>query len=139
MGTTMGSERALWQTVRRRLGPHGVFVRVENRVGIGTPDVVYCIDEQVGWLELKYAERWPPKSGLTLRHLTMAQLWWMRDWRRVGGRAWILLQVGKDYLFLPPEPVEKVTSMALFQRAELVCCGRLDEDKVLALLQRRPR
>ncbi len=131
----MSSERALWQTVRRHLSPHGLFHRIENRIGAGTPDVVYCIKGRTGWLELKHVPRWPPRDKLTLRYLTSFQILWMRQWRQHEGRAWVLLQVERDYLFLSPDPIEQCTKEQLLERAELVGKGRFPTAEALKLLR----
>ncbi len=130
----MSSESALWQTVRRHLLPHGLLIRVENRVGPGTPDVVYCIRGRVGWLELKHVARWPARDHLTLRHLTQLQILWLQQWRAEWGRAWILLQVDRDYMFLPPEPIVRCTKAELFVRAYLVVEGKFPTAQALILL-----
>jgi hypothetical protein len=70
---------------------------VENRVGPGTPDVNYI----GGWVELKWMKRWPKNadtSPVLLDHFTPQQRAWLRlRWKR-GGRAYLLLQVGKEWL-----------------------------------------
>lgn len=71
-------------------------VSVENAVYPGTPDVNFC----EGWIELKWLRRWPAKDStvVSLDHFTPQQRQWLRRrWDR-GGRAWLLLQVGKEWL-----------------------------------------
>jgi len=85
------SEAAMWDALRpllKGLDP----VRVENPVGPGTPDVNYT----GGWIELKYADRWPPQGGpLRVDHFTKGQRAWIVRRRKAGGRAWVLLKVGE--------------------------------------------
>lgn len=81
----------MWDAIRpvlARLDP----VRVENPVCCpGTPDVNYV----GGWIELKYADRWPPRGGpLRIDHFTSQQRTWLRRRRAAGGRAFVLLKVG---------------------------------------------
>lgn len=67
-------------------------VRVENPACPGTPDVNYLH----GWVELKYAERWPPKGGpLRLDHFTKQQRVWHVRRTHAGGRSFVLLKVGE--------------------------------------------
>ncbi len=86
------SEAAMWDALRpviKHLDP----VRVENPAGPGTPDVNYI----EGWVELKYAEQWPPRGGpLRIDHFTQQQRVWLTQRRHAGGRAFLLLKVGEN-------------------------------------------
>lgn len=68
---------------------------IENKVAKGTPDVNYI----EGWLELKWLRGWPVKGGpVEISHYTNHQrLWLKRRWER-GGRAFLVLQVKKEWL-----------------------------------------
>ena len=68
------TERALWRTVRTALAPYGSLVRIENKVELGTPDVLYCLRGVTGLLELKQIN--DCSSGRTS----------MRQWRREPDR-----------------------------------------------------
>ena len=72
-------------------------VSVENPAYPGTPDINYV----EGWLELKWMKRWPKncdKSPVLIEHFTPQQrAWLLRRWKR-GGNAFLLLQVGREYL-----------------------------------------
>ncbi len=70
-------------------------LRVENRVHIGTPDVNFIH----GWVELKHADRWPPRKGaLRLKHPPTPQqkVFLYRRWHE-GGIAFLCLRVGKEW------------------------------------------
>ena len=101
------SEDALRVTVRDRLGPYGRLTRIENKISTGVPDIAYTLCRASGWLELKFAARWPvrPATPLTIEHLTLEQVLWLEAEDRAGGRAWCLLQVCGDYLLLAPPAV----------------------------------
>lgn len=68
---------------------------IENKVAKGTPDVNYI----EGWLELKWLRGWPVKGGVVdINHYSNHQrLWLKRRWER-GGRAFLVLQVKKEWL-----------------------------------------
>jgi hypothetical protein len=71
-------------------------IAVENPVGAGTPDV-NC---SLGWLELKWIRRWPriPRTIVRVDHFNQNQRLWLRKrWANCQG-AWLLLQVGQEYL-----------------------------------------
>lgn len=68
-------------------------VRIESPITSGIPDVNY----KEGWVELKYADRWPPRKGpLRVDHFTKEQRAFLVRRRRAGGRAFLLLKVGRD-------------------------------------------
>ncbi len=103
----MSTEAGLWKLIRNS-HPPGHWVRVENRVERGTPDVNFCLPEGIeGWIELKAVPRWPVRDGpLRVDHFTKDQRWWLRKRAKYGGRAGLLLRVDsgpKMYLLLPGE------------------------------------
>lgn len=69
---------------------------VENPCRPGTPDINFV----EGWMELKWAKKWPTREGTPFRceHFTPQQRVWLLARRRAGGRAFVLLQVGSDCL-----------------------------------------
>lgn len=89
------SEKNMWRTVRSRLKGWDP-VRVENPAHPGTPDVNHIH----GWLELKWAARWParPDTVFSLDHYTQQQRTWAERRSRAGGRVLLLLKVGTDWL-----------------------------------------
>lgn len=97
------SERSLWETVRRHLGPLGDLERVENRAGVGTLDVSYCIAGAEGILELKHLHAWPrlPATPIVIPRLTLDQVTRLAKRAAAGGRAFTLLRVkGSCYALL---------------------------------------
>lgn len=87
------SEHLMRREVVKALQPLDAF-SVENPVYPGTPDVNYV----EGWLELKYADKWPerPSTPLKLPHFTPQQrIWLLRRWR-AGGNAFLLLHVHRQ-------------------------------------------
>jgi hypothetical protein len=89
------SEAALWATMRGHVRTFGHFERIENMVGVGRPDVNYCVRGVEGNIELKHAMNWPrrPETPLPLPHYTPQQRNWQRDRERAGGRVYVLLEV----------------------------------------------
>lgn len=69
---------------------------VENSADPGTPDVNYI----GGWVELKQISAWPSRPDTPVRcdHFTPQQRGWLIRRGLRGGRAWLLLQVRKEWL-----------------------------------------
>lgn len=96
------SEAQTWHTLgtemrRRKLDP----VRIENVIEVGTSDVNYTL----GWCELKFAPAWPKRGGpLRISHFTPQQRAWILRRSHAGGRAVLVLKVGKEWYVIPPGP-----------------------------------
>lgn len=86
-------EQGMWKYLRKRLLAWGHFVRVENDVEVGMPDVNFCIDGREGWLELKV---WP-------RELERTQVVWALQRTAARGYVRVLVKdpIANDYFLLP--------------------------------------
>jgi hypothetical protein len=95
------SERAFWKRIKRCTQDINIiWQRIESgAVGTGTPDLAYTVDGAMGWVELKHKAAWP------MRETTEVKLRFPPEQRnfiwkhgKLGGRAWLLLQVSDDIL-----------------------------------------
>ena len=115
-------------------------VPVENRVGIGTPDV-NCI---AGWLELKWLRRWPKNRDTIVRidHYTVQQRRWLKRRAARGGGAWLLLQVGQEWLLFDAlvahDDVGRVPRDELYRLARHRWQRGLVKEELIACLQASP-
>lgn len=90
-------------------------VRVENRVGPGTPDVNYV----EGWLELKELDGWPPQGRPVLvPHFRPEQRIWLDRRASRLGRVHLLLKVEQDWLLLPGEAASRLLGRATREELE---------------------
>lgn len=99
------TEATFWRkTVRPALGMFGAVHRIENRTELGTPDVVFCRDGVVSFIELKHEYEWPKRAVTRFRfsELKLEQILWAENWTAHGGRCCLLAQVARDYLLFPP-------------------------------------
>lgn len=108
----------MWKRVRRAISDLDP-VRIENRVEKGTPDVWYI----EGAIELKWQRRIPKRGGiLKLDHdMTLEQRIWAIRRNRAGGKCFLLLKIGSEWLILhgytAAEFLGKVTLEILREKA----------------------
>ena len=123
------SEGALWATARGWLRPFGKLERIENAIGMGLPDVTFALRSPSkrtgsGWIELKHRVDWPYRghTPLYLPHFTKHQADWLRDWHGAGGRAYLLMQIERDYILLNAPDAVRVQER-LLTKTMLVGCA----------------
>lgn len=88
------SEQSMSKVLMEALRPLHPL-RVENRACMGTPDVNYT----GGWIELKELPSWPTGEWkVRIPHFTVEQKLWLRSRCRAGGKAYLLLKVGSEWL-----------------------------------------
>lgn len=106
-------ESGLWNTIRKNLkGTPGLHMeRIENVVGVGTPDVNICHEGKEAWVELKLIRSFPKRSTTPVRipHFKEEQLYWIQERAKAGGRAWLFVQVqGEGYFLFGPETAAQI-------------------------------
>jgi len=118
----------------RRLDP----VRVENKAGLGTPDVNYV----EGWIELKWLRQWPVRETTIVRleHYTAQQRVWAMKRSRAGGNVWLLLEVKHEWLLfkgdVAAQALNKSTRAELYEAAFHVWInGLINEELIKCLSQ----
>lgn len=97
-------------------------VRVENRLGKGTPDVNFV----GGWIENKAIDGWPKREGtiVKLPHYTQEQRLWQRRRVLAGGAVWVMLKVGqREWLLFRAEDAIEVLGLTNRQRL-IDCCTK---------------
>lgn len=77
--------------------------RIENMIGVGNPDINYCIDGFEGWIELKSPTE--PKRATTPlfgsnHKLSIDQRNWFLRQNNAGGRAFILIATDKRWMLI---------------------------------------
>lgn len=95
-------------------------IAVENGVLPGTPDVEFI----GGWVELKSVESWPKRADTPLRlpHFNPEQRAWLRRRCRRGGKAWLLLRVGREWLLFRGDQAADILGMST--RAETLAAAQ---------------
>lgn len=133
------SEKAMRHRVVKALRPLDA-ISVENVIYPGTPDV-NCVG---GWIELKQVARWPRflRALLQIRHFTQEQRIWLRRRWWAGGGAFLLLQVGREWLLFDGETAFEVgrsmTEEAMREGAIRVWSdGLVDEELIECIMKTR--
>lgn len=103
------SEANTWSFLKkaRSLGRNLHMDRLENSVSGGMPDVEGCLYGSQFWLELKFCERPARASTHVKPKFRPGQVPWIEARHDAGGRAFVLLQVGRATeraLYLVPAP-----------------------------------
>jgi hypothetical protein len=131
----MKAESRMRQRVRlalRGLDP----ISIENPVHPGTPDLNYV----EGFVELKIVEKWPERATTILRlpHFTPQQRVWLTRRVRAGGRAFLLLRVGSEWLLFRGDRAAEIVGRGTRVELEAAAIGRwetsLDDEQLRALL-----
>lgn len=112
---------------------HGISV--ENRVLPGTSDVNYV----EGWIELKWIRNFPkkPDSIVRIKHYTNQQKLFIRKRHLSGGKAFLLLQVKREwFLFTHPATMEvgKLTRQGLIDSCFKYWNNGLNEEEFIKCL-----
>ncbi len=113
-------------------------IAVENPARPGTPDVNFI----GGWIELKWLRHWPKRVGtpVKLDHpLLSGQKVWIRRRNRRGGRAWVMLQCGREWLLFKGDAacdfLGTSTRQELYRHVYHVWRTGLDADELIAILE----
>lgn len=137
------TETTLNREVKRLLkAPRCRTVRVETTTENGVPDIYYNLHGETGWMEDKYLRAWPkrPTTTVKIKHYTDQQRKWLFEEGQAGGRAWLLLQVGTDYLLFDwraAQAVGYLTRAELFKVARAVWEGELSRAPLVWALKSR--
>lgn len=100
-------------------------VRIEGAAS-GTPDVNYTN----GWIELKYLKKWPtnPQKVVKIDHFTPEQRLWLMRRTLAGGKAFLLIGVGRESLLfegdVASEMIGKIPRAAMYVAAHAVFRNR---------------
>jgi len=80
-------EKELWKKLKYGLRLD-MMERVENKVGVGWPDIYFLHGKKSGWIELKSEKDFPARIDFE-----PAQPNWHHDYAAIGGRSYIFLHV----------------------------------------------
>lgn len=90
--------------MRRSRPPDVKLERIENGVGVGTPDIHALCNSFASWVELKATNKPPVRANtpvLGSDGLSIEQRNWHMTWFQHGGISFILVGVGTEQFLLP--------------------------------------
>lgn len=90
-------EREMRKHLVKILRPLSAFAVENGGCHPGTPDIAYV----GGWIECKATNHWPVReeNPVSLDHdLTKGQRIWQLTWQRAGGRAFVMLNIAREWL-----------------------------------------
>mgnify|MGYP005992909161 CR=1 FL=1 len=110
-------------------------IPVENPIWPGRADINYV----EGWSELKQLPSWPARDGVVrIDHFTNEQRYFLRERWESGGRAYLLLQVRREWLLFDgptaAEVVGRVNRAALVDAAIKHWPEGVDEKELVACI-----
>lgn len=124
-------EQRLWDRMKRNVGGSELWLnRIENRVGVGDPDVeAIAAGGLYSKVELKAVHKAPPRATTALlgdEGLSTAQKNFLYRWNKLGGRSFILIGVGtgktaEQYL-VHGKHCDIVNNLTL-DEIRTLCCG----------------
>lgn len=133
------AERDMRQRVIRALRELDA-ISVENRCGLGTPDVNYV----EGWIECKWLRKWPkrPETVVKLDHELMAgQRAWIKRRAKRDGDVFVLLQCGREWLLIEGHyaacELGKQTREQLIESCAAYWKNGLNDDELVEVLRGR--
>lgn len=136
------SEKTDWCMLRDKMRfPRDRWDRMENGVGVGMPDINYCIMGREGWIEMKSpVEPTRPHTPLfgSNHRLSQDQKNWMKRQASAGGRAYILIGTNKRFLLIHAKHADGVNTMTveeLMAVADWICQRPVRDASVWANLR----
>lgn len=99
-------EQAFWQWLRRAIGKSCYLERIENRVGMGTPDLHGVFMGADGmpraiWVELKSAQ-WSTQGTLRVPAYKPHQAAWHERYLKAGGKSIYLVETDTGEVLIVP-------------------------------------
>lgn len=124
-------EQRLWDRMKRNIGGSGLWLnRIENRVGVGDPDVEALASGGVySKVELKAVHKLPARPTTALlgdEGLSTEQKNFLYRWTKLGGRSFILIGIGKgkaaEQYLVDGKHCDIINTLTL-DEIKTLCCG----------------
>lgn len=100
----------------KQFGPRDRIERIENGVGVGAPDINFCIEAKEGWLELKSPKEplraTTPLFGSNHRVSQDQKNWFLRQYQ-AGGFCAFLIMTDKRWMLVPGRHADNLNNMTV--------------------------
>ena len=122
-GEGLMGEQADYKMLRMRMKqPLDRLERIENVVGVGTPDVNYCIEGMEGWIEIK-SPTTPKRKGTPLfgsnHKLSQDQKNWFKRQCNAEGNGFILICMKSRWLLIDGCWADKVNDLTVMELIDI--------------------
>lgn len=113
------SEKNDWKLLRDKMKyMKGRWDRMENGVGVGMPDINFCLNGVEGWIEMKSPTEpkhmHTPLFGSNHR-ISQDQKNWFKRQMDAGGRAFILIGTDKRWMLIHGRHVETLNTLTVIE------------------------
>jgi len=125
------TEKQIFKNLANIMSLHGgQLYRMENRIGIGTPDTHYSFDQgNSGWVELKQISKQIKNRKKVTVPYRPGQIGWLKKY---NGRKYVLLYMDEMYYLLTSFQ-RKYETMNSFLRDVIWLGEKLDKNLLAAL------
>jgi len=117
------TEKNDYKKLRTRMKkPLDRLERIENVVGVGTPDVNYCIEGVEGWIEIKSPLAPKRKTTAVLKsqhNLSQDQMNWFKKQFNAGGNGFILICMKTKWMLVDGSWADQINEMTINRLLEI--------------------
>ena len=112
------SEKSDWVLLRDKMKfyPRDRWDRMENGVGVGMPDINFCMNGKEGWIEIKSPTE-PKRPDTPLfgsnHPVSQEQKNWFKRQALAGGRAYVLIGTDKRWLLIHGKHADAVNILTV--------------------------
>jgi len=95
------NEAGVWNYVKGGLAGKWLATRIESNAGNGVPDVVFCVPNINGFMELKFIKEWPKRPETKVKlPLRPEQKLWVETRGKRGGNVWVFCRIENSMFLL---------------------------------------
>ena len=109
------SEKNLWTACRKKW-PDIFLQRIETAVERGIPDLFYCHDGVMGWVEGKYIDKPVHETSKCRTKVSVEQIAWHRSFKRNKGAVFLLVKVSREVYLFDTDEAEKLNSGVVYNK-----------------------
>ena len=114
------SEKNLWAACRKHW-PDIFLQRIETATERGIPDLFYCHDGIMGWIEGKYIRKPVCETSKCKTKVSIEQVAWHRSFKRTKGAVFLLVKVSREIYLFNTDDAEKLNGGVMYSKLKDMC------------------